>query len=126
MQSLYIPSLANNKPLKYYDNRNRIMITYANQRIAKQLFDDKKSHLDKTITRITLKEPAKPIFNGYDSYKCNVWVYPGTDLSHLELVSEKDVLEYGDSFIIIDTDGSHLHVPNSPIIDVDFEVEIPH
>ena len=125
MQALYIPSFANNRPLRYYDNKNRITITYSEQHIAKQLFDAKRSHLDRTITRIMLKSPAKAIYNGYDTYKCNVWVYPGTDLSHVELVSEKDILNYGESFVVVESDGAFLHIQNSPIIDVDFALEIP-
>lgn len=124
MQALFIPSYANSKPLKYYDNKNRIMIAYANPKQAKKLIDEKIQTLDKTITRIILREEHKPIYSGFDTYKCDAWVYPGEDLSHIEITDMQSVMNYGDSFLIIDHKEAFLHVPNTPIIDVDFAIEI--
>lgn len=123
MQALFVPSYANNKPLKYVDHKNRIMIGYANAKQASKLLQDQ-TKLDKTIMRIILGKELRPIYNGFDTYKCDAWVYPGKDISHIEMVDIQSVMNYGDSFLIIDNKDAFLHVPNTPIIDVDYAIEI--
>lgn len=125
MQALFVPTYANSKPLKYYDNKNKIMIAYSSPKSAQKLIDNKNKSLQKTITRIILREPSKPIYEGFDTYRCDTWVYPGIDISHIEVISQTQVMNYGEMFVVIDNDESLLHVPNTPIIDVDFAVEIP-
>jgi hypothetical protein len=131
MQTLYIPSFSNNKPLRYYDNKNRILVTSSNATIAKRILEKRNFLLDRTITRIILGDSMKSQYHDYDSYRCKVWIYPNDDLTQIQAVNMKDVLVYGDMFVVIDKEEGHeysanLYVPNGPIIDVDYVVEIPN
>lgn len=131
MQALYLPSYANNKPLKYYDNRNRIMVAFDNSAIASRIMDRKNPTLERTLTRLMLVKADKPKFQGYETYRCRMWLYPSNDITHLQIVNFQDILNYGDSFAVIDAEegfeyGANLYIPNGPIIDVDYGIEIPN
>lgn len=131
MQALYIPSYANNKPLKYYDNRNRIMIAFDNASIAKRIMDRRNESLDRTITRIMLVNATEQKLQGYDTYRCKMWIYPSNDITQIQIINTRDIANYGDSFAVIDNEegfeyGANLYVPNGPIIDVDLAIEIPN
>lgn len=129
-QALYVPSYANNNPLRYYDNRNRIMVSLSNPTIAKRIMDRRNISLARTITRIMLVKPIESPYHAYDAYRCKSWIYPSNDITQLQLMNTKDVLNYGDAFIVIDEEegfeyGANLYMPTAPIIDVDLAIEIP-
>lgn len=131
LQTLYVPSYANNKPLRYYDNRNRIMTSFSNAKILKKLLNKPNPFLDKTLTRMMIdKRTDNQEYDGYDIYDCSVWIYPAKDLTIIQPMNMKDVLNYGDSFTVIHEENdlhyysAKLFIPNGPIIDVDYAIEI--
>lgn len=131
LHTLYVPSYANNKPLRYYDNRNRIMTSFSNVKMLKKLMNKPNPFINKTMTRVMIdKKTIDQDYHGYDTYDCHIWIYPARDLTMIQPMNMKDVLDYGDSFTVIQEENDQnyysakLFIPNGPIIDVDYAIEI--
>lgn len=130
-KALYIPSYSNNKSLRYYDQKNRITLSFASARLALSMMNSKNDHLDRTLNRLMLNKQIESPYHGFDLYECSVWLYPTRDITQIQISNMHDIMNVGDMFAVIDVKNdtysysANLFVPNGPIIDVDYAIEIP-
>lgn len=129
-KALYIPLYSNNRPLRYYDQKNQITLAFASPRLALSMMKSKNDHLDRSLNRLMLNKVIESPYHGFDAYECSVWLYPTRDITQVQIADMQDVMNNGDMFAIIDIKhdtysySANLFVPNGPIIDVDYAIEI--